>query len=105
MFNDIANSISYVTHTGGRDAVRKMEIFTSVTLYGRIALVDATLSSSNMVDDLPMITRDNLMAGFRLKINFLINRFGVILAYSKITPRTNLSEKHSYGSIGLNYGW
>ena len=105
LFNDISNSISYVTHTGGRDAVRKMEIFTSVTLYGRISLVDATLSSSNMVDDLPMITRDNLMAGFRLRFNFLINRFGVILAYSKITPRTNLSEKHSYGSIGLNYGW
>ncbi len=105
LFNDVSNSISYFTHMGGKRFDRHTEIFASFIIYGRLSLLDATLSDLNLISDLLSVSKDHLVGGFQVKLNFLLNRVGIIIAYNKITPGTNLSDKHSYGSIGLNYRW
>ncbi len=105
LFNNISNSISYFTHMGDKEVDKYTEIFASFTLFGRWSLIDATLSDSNIIDDLPIINHDHLLGGYQVKLNFLFNRVGIIFAYHKIAHWTNLSDKHSYGHITLNYRW
>ena len=104
-FNPISYSSYYATHISNQNESKNLEFFGTVTLYGRFTLVNATLSDSYLIDDRPMISNESLGAGLELKFHLLFHGTGLTLGYTTLTPETNLSKDHGYGSIGLSYSW
>ena len=105
LFNQINNSSSYHTFTGATKAKNTTEIFTSLSVFGRISLVDATLSDYLLISEFPRLSYENLRGGYQVKFNVLFQGVGVFVAYNYLTPGTELSSSHGYGTITLSYSW
>lgn len=105
LFNNAVHS-GYFNNFIGRHRKSPGEIFAAINFIGRATVTDATLDydrGNNL--STASLDKSNLILGYQASIQGQWNRFGVRLAHTQTSTESNLSEKHSFGSISISYSF
>ena len=105
-FDQLDNSGLFNTNIGKGSPKGPTEIFGTFHLYGRVTAVDASLSKDGVPSQKILNFRKNhLLAGYEIKYHMFFSNMGFTLAYHKVSPGSNTTDRHSYGSIGISCRW
>jgi hypothetical protein len=103
-FNPIHRTALYSNQFYSPSDKSNFEFFITARYFGRLALVDATLSKeSEGAVDVSQINKSNLMAGYEVALYGQWKRLGVHLARTRFSSDSNFSVKHSFGTIGFSF--
>ncbi|MCE7054238.1 lipid A deacylase LpxR family protein [Algoriphagus sp. AGSA1] len=104
-FNSLNNSVMYF---GNLDQLKrnKNEYFLVVKFFGRAIVTDTTLArDGNKQNVLNPLDKRNLQAGYYAAFHIQAGRFGANVSHTRNSTESNVSGKHSYGSLGVNYSF
>jgi len=89
-----------------RKTGNKPEYYVYASVFGRAIATDATLAlDSHNQKWLNPLDKRNLLAGYQIKFIFQTGRVGGQMGYTRVSTESNLSSKHSYGTLGITYSF
>jgi hypothetical protein len=104
-FNSITNSTLFQSYLeqGERN---KSEYYFVIKFFGKTIFSDTTLArEGDRQEVLNPFDKKNLQAGYHAAFHLQTGRFGAELSHTRNSTESNVSGKHSYGSLAFSYSF
>ena len=102
--NNIKNSSMFYNHLDINKRNRN-EYYFLAKFFGRTIFTDTTLSKDGKQDFLNPLDKRNFQAGYHVAFHIQFWRIGAEISHTRNSTESNVSGKHSYGSLAIRYSF